>query len=165
MNTLTRFFVCAIVASGLLAGAASISPEWFASANLDFWSLPELHASISQAQLRRAELAAEGQRVGERLELKQEAITALLDGRLSLFEAATRFRAANQLHSESMDSLRRIVPGRSEEEKVCRQVINWAVAAATHQDSPTEGEKVSARLEAELAQHLAQNGRVILPQD
>jgi hypothetical protein len=163
MTTLTRFFVCAVVASGLLAGAVSISPEWFAAANLDFWSLPALHASISESQIRQAELVIEAQRVGDRMQRKQDAVAGLLAGRLSLLEVAARFRNANEPYPESMTAMRNIIPGRTDEERLCRQVIGWAGAAALNHNAPSEAEKLIARLEAELEEHIAKHGRVVLP--
>jgi hypothetical protein len=86
------------------------------------------------------------------------------DGKLSLFEAAAEFKRLNNLpRPTKLDPLYPF-PGKSENEKVCRQVITWLYSYV--QDlPPSQGQAVLERAEAELRDHLARNGTVILPGD
>lgn len=73
---------------------------------------------------------------------KQQAVAALIDGRLSLLEAAGRFRDAQA----SADG-----------EALCRAVIGWVHLALN--DRPERAEAVSQRLEGELQTYLDRSGR------
>jgi hypothetical protein len=86
------------------------------------------------------------------------------DGNLTLFEAAAQFKRLN--HQPQPTKLDPLYPfaGQTENEKVCRQVITWLTSYV--QDlPPSQGEAVLERAEAELRDHLACNGTVILPGD
>lgn len=73
---------------------------------------------------------------------KQEAVTAVIDGKLSLLEAAARFRDGKA----NMDG-----------ETLCRAVIGWVHLALS--DRPEKAEAVSLRLESELQSYLDRTGR------
>jgi hypothetical protein len=93
---------------------------------------------------------------------KDEVIRRLLDGRLTLPEAAAWFRSVNRPSRTGVDLLARY-PGASEEERLCRQVIAWAKARAESQ-SFSQAEVVGQRLEAELRACLEREGKVRLPE-
>ena len=84
------------------------------------------------------------------LQRKQQAVTALIAGRISLFEAAARFRS-------SQSSVARV----GDVESTCRSVIGWVHLALS--ERPEKAEAVSARLEAELQTHLERFGSSRLP--
>src|SRR5262249_52100291 len=129
MTTLSRSFLCAVVASGLLAVAASLSPDWFRKAGLDFWSLPALHAEIARTRASDAELEAELFRIEARMKEKEETVLAVIDGRLSLREAAAKFAAVNAQSPSALRGMLASMPGRTEEERQRRQVIYWVEGA------------------------------------
>jgi hypothetical protein len=83
----------------------------------------------------------------QRLEAKQRVIADLIGGRLTLFEAAARFRRAS---------------GGGDGEALCRAVIGWAHLALS--DRPERAEVFSEVLENELQAHLARHGVVLLPE-
>jgi hypothetical protein len=104
-------------------------------------------------------LTAQDQRLDEevrwtdrRREAKQEVLAALLDGRLTLLQAATRFRA---IDIDLRGKVRRWHPPEySEEEWACRQVIAFAqVELAEHRRAPAQAEEWVRRLEVELREH------------
>jgi hypothetical protein len=76
------------------------------------------------------------------LRRKQQAVTAVLDGKLSLLEAAGRFRDEN---------------ASSDGETLCRTVIGWVHLALS--ERPEKAEAVSLRLEGELQSYLDRSGR------
>ena len=80
------------------------------------------------------------------LSRKQEAVAGVIDGRVSLREAAARFRAAGGARPDA------------DEETVCRSVIGWVHLALC--DRPERAERVTARLEYELQTALGGSGRL-----
>src|SRR5262245_28791097 len=80
-----------------------------------------------------------------RLAAKGRLSIGLLEGRLTLLEAAARFRALNQTRREPCwASWRSPFPGRSDEEHLCREVIAW-VAGEARQRDPCLGAVTCAR--------------------
>jgi hypothetical protein len=97
--------------------------------------------------------------ITRRIAAKAELTELLCRGELSLFQTAACFRA---LHGEQggYASPHWVgIPGQTEEEKLCRQVIQWA-SGRLPQDRSGE---LQGRLERELAEHIAREGRVVLP--
>jgi hypothetical protein len=86
-----------------------------------------------------------------RVATKQRVVEQVIAGRLSLMEAATRFRAAG----------RGLLPAAEDGETVCRTVIGWAELAL--RDRPERASAVAERLEGELRWHLERYGGVDLP--
>lgn len=79
------------------------------------------------------------------LRRKQEAVAAVIAGRVSLLEAAETFRAAGCPWPDT--------------ETVCRSVIGWVHLALC--DRPERAEDVSARLEQELQSYLVYPGGLL----
>jgi hypothetical protein len=97
------------------------------------------------------------------LAVKAEVCTELIAGRLSLFEAAVRFRAASaEVPARFRRNLAEVYPGDSDDERECRRVIEW-VRSAGDQDAGVR-DQVADRLEVELCEHLAEQGTVRLPE-
>jgi hypothetical protein len=85
---------------------------------------------------------------------RAEGARAVAAGRMPLLEAAARFAALNRLPPEVRTDLSRLqYPGASEEERLCRDVIFWAVEEAALSD-PCEAAALRGRLEAELGRRL-----------
>jgi hypothetical protein len=78
-------------------------------------------------------------------------------GRLTLLEGAAGFRAIDGIKARYALVVPGSVPGESDEERLCRQVILYVV-------SLVEGEEVVGRLERELREQLRQQGKLQLPQ-
>jgi hypothetical protein len=91
-------------------------------------------------------------------------IDELRDGGLSLFEAAAEFKRLN--HQPQPTKLDPLYPfsGKSENERVCRQVITWLYSYVDNLP-PSQRQAVLERAEGELRDHIARNGTVILPGD
>jgi hypothetical protein len=90
-------------------------------------------------------------------EAKRRIASDLIAGRLTLAEAAARFR---ELDRKTMDAptysrvLKLHFPGASEEERICRKVIRHALYVVNPQSEAAAGLK--ERLETELRKHLAE---------
>lgn len=91
------------------------------------------------------------------LSRKQQAVVGVIEGRLSLLEAAAWFRAAG-LGTAVADP--RSVPP-AEAESLCRSVIGWVHLALC--DRPERAETISGMLELELDGYLGRSGHGRLP--
>jgi hypothetical protein len=80
---------------------------------------------------------------------KRAVVTELLADRLTLMEAAARFRELDAGMPETRDRLLQAYPGVSYEEALCRQVIELA-RGELEVRAPEQVKRVVARLEAEL---------------
>jgi hypothetical protein len=116
---------------------------------------------------------AEARRQGERLEQAARAVRArwatrgevareVIAGRLTLLEAAARFREANEAAGDVLGCYGRWKPYPTGE-CLCRQVIDRVAMELLEAGVPPEGRVLVRRLESELADHLARYGRVELP--
>jgi hypothetical protein len=85
-------------------------------------------------------------------------------GRMSLFEAAAQFKHLNSLPGPSSYDAVAAMPGDSENERVCSQVISW-LESTTRQLPPSQREAVVERAKADLREHRDCHGTVILPGD
>jgi hypothetical protein len=108
-------------------------------------------SDLLQEEHRRLELDRRLAIVLQTFEKEQEIGGRLIDGRLTLKEAARHFHRLNQTtgvvtHIEEL-------PGSTAGERTCRQVINHVHECLFEQDDPARA-LVLARLEAELAKLL-----------
>lgn len=71
-----------------------------------------------------------------RIHERQEIVEQLVAGRMSLSEAAERFRELNRAERDC----HRLLPGNSEEEKLYRQVIHWVSHSSKALAAQFEGE-------------------------
>ena len=96
-----------------------------------------------------------------RLEARTRIARKLIDGRLSLLEAADRYRDLNETAADfDWYGFRHSYPGQSDDERTCRQVIKTAVCLA--EDDARQLVVVTERLERELDRHL-QHGSLCIP--
>jgi hypothetical protein len=83
---------------------------------------------------------------------------------MTLFEAAAWFRHLNEEAGHSRQPYWQQLPGESDDEKVCRQVLLWVrkhlEAEGRH---ASEADATARALEKELEGHIAEHGRIILP--
>jgi hypothetical protein len=90
------------------------------------------------------------------------------DGRRSLVEAAALYGALNRLPPATRELVREDVgdsplhaPVRTDEERLCRQVVRWVQRLFL--DTPEQARQAVARLEAELVEAQARPGGLRLP--
>jgi hypothetical protein len=97
-----------------------------------------------------------------RLQAKRAVVSELLAGRLTLLEAAARFRDLDAGLPEFRDLLLQRYPDVPYEVAVCRQVIEQA-RSVPRVRTPEQEASIVARLEAELQAHLDCEGGLRLP--
>jgi hypothetical protein len=138
--------------------AAGASGSWF-----DFLRIPALLGEIEEGRKRHAELIDERDGAVRRLLGKNRVVTDLSFGRLTLLEAARRFRDLNVASPNfAWDRFRKTYGGHSNEEHHCREVICRVRYMAP--DLKGQPEVLVERLEAELRHHLAR-GTLHFPAD
>jgi hypothetical protein len=162
MNTVARWFVSILFVTALLAGASYLRPDWAIALGIDLEDLPRLQARIEREQRRQADLDEQEERALRHVAQRHEVVDRLIGGRLSLLEAAARFRDLTVDSPECLRYLRNRFPGASDEECFCRQVIGW-VEIELKDRSPADVPRVVGRLEAELQEHRSRDGKVSLP--
>jgi hypothetical protein len=97
----------------------------------------------------------------QRLQVKQDIVAQLVAGRVSLLEAAARFRAASQPLSDGASLAALARSGQDADERICRTLIGWAYLSLC--EYPERAEAVSNRLETDLQDILDRHGSVCLP--
>ena len=161
MNVMSRllsgFFVC----SALLLTLTSLSVDW----------LIEVYAPIDQsgnyfslfeAQRKSEQLTREIAISLERIRSKEKVVDALLNGEMTLFEAAASFRSLHQ-DARTWYDPRCAPPAFDDGESWCRQVINWAELQLRHGHSASLAIAERECLEAELQEEMDCDGKVSLP--
>jgi hypothetical protein len=93
-------------------------------------------------------------------QVREEITHALRRGELTLWEAAVCFREVNTRRPPGVVSGSELHPGSSEEERLCRHVIQWT-RIVLMDEMQTDG--LLLRLEAELEERLGQ-GELRLPE-
>jgi hypothetical protein len=127
-------------------------------------SLREDARMLCQAEARTRELQELDLKIQERIRLRVEIVDQVVAGRLSLLEAAVRFRSICDLSPDQPLRQLQFLPGDTLEEKLCHQVISWAESHAA-QVSAGCAQDVAARLSCELEDARAEgNGLIRLPQ-
>ena len=109
-------------------------------------------------------LLAAGNEVSvRRLQAKSAVSQKLIDGEISLWEAAAWFRDISRATATTDDAAAPEDAGKPEAERFCRQAIRWAGATA-HTISAERSEEVVALLQAQLDERLRRDGEVALPE-
>jgi hypothetical protein len=161
MNHLLNQSVCVLaVALTLLSTASALLDRPGPESPL--WDLPGLAREICQINQRGAELERQETAYWRRHAARQQVVYDLIAQRLTLLKAAARFRELNAEAGAYGERLIAHCPGRTEEERLCRQVMCWAEGELRGQ-SPGLAEQVAARLGAELQHHLERPGTLRLP--
>jgi hypothetical protein len=148
-----------VLTASVLLAAAVPALLWAEPAWLQAWTgAREPHGQESGETRRR-----DGEVYRRRIVAKEGVIEALLEGRLTLLQAARWFQLLNEQPANCPDDYRDFFPGRSDGEKLCRQVLCWA-RPRLEEGPPSRAQALMAQLEAELEEHLcAHDGTVLLP--
>jgi hypothetical protein len=157
MTITTRTLLVLVLMSGALAAAMVFRPHWLtdtvgqpSASAFDFLSSPPDERC---------------QQITHRVRMKEAIAQQVADGELSLIEAAVLFRRLRAAGSTYTDNSWQELPGNSEGEKLCRQVIFWVTSDLS--GSPREDllPALQTRLEKELERLLARDGVVHLPSE
>jgi hypothetical protein len=147
--------LCVLAPLILLLAAAFVVPDWFRAVGVDVGTLPGDLQRLSQAAEKRQELEAARVKIVALIAAKDRIAADLTAQRLTLPEAARRFRALSA-EPPIWEHALAAEPGASEFERLCRHVIHWT--QVTLQERPEEARHVGERLEAELHQYLRRQG-------
>ena len=160
MSAALRVLIPCLLAFAFL-GAVLARLDWLRAIGVD---LATLDKGPNATSLVVSGSPTECKAVETRCAAKDTVVARIMAGELDLFEAAACFRYLNHEPPEyrSMGYLQ--LPGGSDEEKLCRQVIRWVKTGGNASPSAREVEQMRARLEAELAARLRRDGRIALPE-
>jgi hypothetical protein len=158
---------CAILLVSLVglaaAGLAVLRPKWATAVGLDVWNVLALERTISAEERRREMLMAQLEIIRDRAEAKRQVVLEVLARRLTLLQAAAHFRRLNAEPPDLPGSAPEILPGRTENERYCRLILD-RVRDASKDMAPSQAVELLHQLEDELETHLAQHGgEVVLP--
>src|SRR5262245_61415189 len=125
MNRIVRW--CLVV--GLfLVGAAGIGyahPEWTADLSADFSELSRWNQQLEACCRQAADLESQREATLRRIELKTDVAEDLIAGRLTLRQAATRFKELNADLPQFPSQSRLQYPDGSDDERHCRNLIDY----------------------------------------
>ncbi|MGL4550377.1 MAG: hypothetical protein ACRC33_04255 [Gemmataceae bacterium] len=151
-----RMLAGLIVMSCLLSLVAGLRPKWVGCHR------PEAPPAAQAVRLLEPPDRAVEIRTW-RIRLKADISQRLMEGRMTLLQAAAGFRALNAVppavHETYLDS-----PPSDDSERLCHRVIHWAEGHWRHNAGPAEVAACRARLEQELRDHIRAEGGVVLPE-
>jgi len=160
MTNLLRLAFMIVMVVVVALAAALLEPQWAQDLCLDSWTEANLQHDWFGVHPVLGELDEQDRTISKRLGAKDEVVKDLIAGRLTLFEAAAGFRRLNEEFPRAV--VKESVPGVTEEEQLCRQVIAW-VRVRLEVNPGEASEDFVARLEHELLRHKQRNGAVLLP--
>jgi hypothetical protein len=140
---------------GVLLAAALVEPEGARDLGLDPGNWTTLTKGAFGYQQTYYPPGPDNRALLQGIETKERVIEELLDGRLTLFEAAALFR-----HVDEQYPVRLQTPLSSE--GLCWHVLQW-VRVALRKLPEEERHEIIARFEDDLCCHKERNGKVILP--
>ena len=158
MKTMIYRYAAGIAASIALAGSCLAFPQWPQALGLEVASARPAQSSLVLEPGTKCDVFK------ARIGAKSQIIERLRGGELDLFEAAGWFGHVNHEPAEFADRSWQFLPGDSDEEKLCRQVILWARGHLGQSMPPSEFDTFIADLEARLSARLRDRGRVELPE-
>ncbi len=129
MKAIPRRLLIAAALGLTLAGVSYARPAWTQELGLDFWNVPPLEAQMRRTEQLEAVLSVRSEQALQRIAAKEELVAALLDGRLDLREVAARFKEFNGNRAAYVITIRRTFSGRDDDERLYRNVINFAEVA------------------------------------
>src|SRR5690349_9198789 len=157
---MTPHLLLTVGALGLVVAGVSLAhPSWPSDLGLDFWNVPSLKARLNRDLDLAAHLDAQDSHILQRIAVKEEIVNDLVGGRISLLDAAAQFRALNAGRRDYLEVIRLTYPGRTDDERMCRNVIGFVESAVA---SDEDGRYVIYRLNQEL-NHLLASGELKLP--
>jgi hypothetical protein len=149
MRQLRTGFVCLGTAVAMVAGMFFLVYGWLRPGTDSLLSPERLLWEQRRSQRLHDEMDAVDRIIQAKHALSQD----VADGKLRLQEAARRFHELDAGHPGfNRDAFRRAYPGKSDEERYCREVIGFAAAAVG--DEAGQGVALRGRLETELADYL-----------
>ncbi len=158
-NLLRLVFMIGMLVAVALASALQ-QPEWAHDLGLDPWIEAALPPELRSDPEQERDFEQRDQALKKRIAVKEACIQELIAGRITLFEAAARFRRANEEYPVVPDFQDFV--SESPEERLCQQVIQWTRVTLRSCPSTASADLVE-QLEQELRRHKEPNGAIRLP--
>lgn len=130
-------------------------PTWASSIGADVWNVPGLEEELRVRADEANQLADQDEEIRHRINVKEVIIADLLAKRITLAEATEQFTVMNESRPQYMAMIRATFPGETDQEKIARNVISFALLRV----KPQERDTVNHRLEKEL--HLMLTGSAV----
>jgi hypothetical protein len=153
MRRVCRPLLCLALGVAALAAALGLFPGLAAAVGLDLWNVPAALSAMAEAVEMDCRLDEELLAAQLRTAIKDEAAEDVVAGRLTLVEAAARFR---RLDADASEEYRRAwratAEGTRDEERYCRQVVvRVGVVLVARDDAADVLAGLNRRLEEALA--------------
>ena len=162
MKILARLVLILSVPVLLALGFALVSSWWTVERG---WDLSDLRRQLVEVYQQRSEVKYQIVIAKRRSEARHRIIQDVIAGRETLLGAAASLRAIDTTLSDFQPEYPKFFPGCSEGERLCREVI-IRVTNELQDTAPDQVESQTARLEAELQEHLRKHhGVVLLPDE
>lgn len=145
----------------VLIGVLPAVQTMFTPRCLDAWELSDSDRISDWERHRGEEYDRKLEIVKRRIQQKEQAITNLLAGRLSLLETAAWFKYLNERLFDMCPNVSPL-PEKSPEEQYCHQVIQWAKTHQKHFPASRD-QALIQRLDRELAALVARPVPIRLP--
>jgi hypothetical protein len=161
MSWFTRLLSCALTAVVVLLAALVLTGSGTGYCGRWPWGWTATYGAVAAEAERLKKLERELGETDAATRRRAEVVSAVIEGRCPLPEAAAHFLELNRgLSCFRWEDFRRFYPGATEGERCCRQVIRHV--ACHLEDEPDGGAAVVRRLEAELEEYL-RRGPVLTP--
>jgi hypothetical protein len=163
MNHPARWLGCAILLVAVVAVAGSFREHWIVDWHLGEGG-PNENQMVGVEERRHDRLEAKRKEVFRRIAARERVLTAVIDDRLTLCEAAAHFRVldAKVVRQEWFrEFMRHSYPGRSDDERLCHRVI--AYVQESLKDRPRKAALVTKRLQTQLRGQQEHHGSIRLP--
>jgi hypothetical protein len=145
----SRMLWCSLLVLSVGAGLCLLRPGWLAAVGLDFGDVGATMSGYTDELERGRGLDEAREEILGRVKGRERVVQEAIDRRLTLVEAAARFRELDRADPSFLwDSFRVLRPGASDEERQCQSVIEWVSGMLVN--DPGRARAESRRLEEEL---------------
>ena len=153
--------VCTLSAIAAVATIMAFSFRHSVTEETDYRMSPGPVGDWQNAVIDGQELDDQVRRVQQRCDAKAAVVADVIDGRLTLFEAAARFRTLDASNPRAAYWLAHHYRDQQYELALCHSIIHRAKLELRSRGSGLEDDTVT-RLKSELAEHLQRHGQVCL---
>ena len=150
MSISLRAVLTSLAISSLYGSFIYACPDVSRDLGLDFWNFSDCEEELRRCKQMEKELQVSSERVMRRLSLKFMIAEDLVEQRITLKEATSKFIALNRMDPELMSTTCSLYPSASEEESVARQVISFV--RNNQQSESSRSTETLKHLEQELQQ-------------
>lgn len=156
MSLRWRYVICLGLA--LVGSVAVARSQWISSMGLDFWQLPTIKARMEEMKGEAQRLDEVCERAKHRLQMKDELILDLINGRISFAQTVEAFRLINDPDSGLMIKMRKMYGSSDEHEMIVQNVMIF-VKNRVNTVPEVQSSDVMHRIESEMREYLGQGNK------